>query len=108
MGEAAKERLVGLKSRRGQRQPPCWLNRAGFEPFGRAACLQLGGFLGPNEPRGVVRSRRGSNPARIRLIWMVHHRRAEIFALPFADTLLAPDSWILAPLLELLPYLPTL
>ena len=48
--------------------------------------VQVGAFSGPNEPRGVVRPRRGSNPARIRVIGMVHHGRAEIFALPYAHT----------------------
>jgi len=79
-----RDGVVGRESRRGQRQPPCWLNRAGFEPWGWRRAVQLGAFSGPSELRGVVRPRRGSNPARIRVIWMVHQGRAEIFALPFA------------------------
>jgi hypothetical protein len=51
--------------------------------------VQLGAFSGRSEPRGVS-PRRGSNPARIPVIWMVHQGRAEIFAL-FADTPIRPS-----------------
>jgi hypothetical protein len=70
MGETANGRdsVVGRKSRRGQRQPPCWLNRAGFEPFGVRRAVQVGELSGLGKPREVVRPRRGSNPARIRVV----------------------------------------
>ena len=65
--------------------------------MGVQRAIQLGAFLGPNEPRGVVGPRRGSNSARIRVIGMVHHGRAEIFALPFADTPIRPPGfWLLS------------
>jgi hypothetical protein len=60
--------VVGRKSRRGQRKPPCWLNRAGFEPFGVRRAVQVGPLSGLSEPRGVVRPRHRSNPARIRVV----------------------------------------
>jgi hypothetical protein len=60
--------VVGRKSRRGQRKPPCWLNRAGFEPLGVRRAGEVGTLSGPSEPREVVRPRRGSNPARIRIV----------------------------------------
>ena len=52
MGETANGRdsVVGRKSRRGQRQPPCWLNRAGFEPFGVRRAVQVGALSGLSEP----------------------------------------------------------